>query len=382
MPTRNEYIYWYPASAVNGGSPVYRYRITDSWSNGNRQKPNPCAINRFNVKGTLKPGDNGKVSQPYVVSTTAQVIAVGINPTRVYESAYNSAYMRYRSNLLNGTGAELGVTIAQWRQALEMLSLKSRALALLTSRQVRRGAQLRREYQRVKNRQRKLRFLKERNTKKRLKGPKRTPTPLANGYLETVFGWTPLLGDIRAALDTITNLQGYGLATGRGRSFDQKAVTDSGNQRGTRKVRYQVNVTLQARYVVTNANLYLASAMGLTNPLAVVWDIIPWSFMLSYVSNIGSVVRALTPTLGLSIVDGSVTRTSRAYVESSYVTVAGSYKGSAADTSAYWFTKLRTVTTSFASPTLMLKPPSGWRAVADNTALYLQNMDKIRKLTS
>lgn len=359
MPIRTENVIWYPGSSVNGGSPVYRYRINDSWQNSGRLKPNPCGIDRYNVQGVLNPGDNGKISPPYVVANTAQVTAIGIKYDRVYQAAYAAAYARYRSGLLNGTGANLGVTIAQWRQTLAMISLQSRALALLTSRQVRRGAQLRREYQRAMSRRR-----------------------LADGYLEAVFGWLPFLGDIKSALDTLSELQGYGLATGRGRAYDRKTVTDTGNQRGIRSLRYQVNVTLQARYVVTNPNLYLASALGFTNPLAVVWDVIPWSFMLSYVSNIGSVVRALTPTLGISITDGSLTRTTRAHTTSQYVTVGGSYKGASASTASYWYTKQRTVTTSFAIPSLMLKAPSGWRAVADNTALYLQNIDKIRKLTS
>lgn len=74
-------------------------------------------------------------------------------------------------------------------------------------------------------------------------------------------------------------------------------------------------VTLQGRVRCTqavgvrieNPNTWLAERAGLYNPAAVGWDIVPFSFLVNMVTNVGSVINSITDFCGLSFSDGSLT---------------------------------------------------------------------------
>lgn len=60
------------------------------------------------------------------------------------------------------------------------------------------------------------------------------------------------------------------------------------------------------RYQVENPGLYSASKLGLTNPAFLAWDRVPYSFVVDWVSNIGSYLATLDVGLGLKFLCGTL----------------------------------------------------------------------------
>ena len=59
-----------------------------------------------------------------------------------------------------------------------------------------------------------------------------------------------------------------------------------------------------AMVVVNNPNLFLANKLGMS-PLAVAWDLIPWSFVVGMFFNQGQLLRNLTAYAGVTVDNAS-----------------------------------------------------------------------------
>lgn len=55
---------------------------------------------------------------------------------------------------------------------------------------------------------------------------------------------------------------------------------------------------------VDSAHLDLLSSLGLTNPLSVIWELTPYSFVIDWLLPIGNILQALSSSLGLEFVAG------------------------------------------------------------------------------
>lgn len=133
------------------------------------------------------------------------------------------------------------------------------------------------------------------------KKPHRGSSP-ANAWLEYQYAWKPLFQDIHGAVDDLTQ----GLPK-RGAYFSVV--------RNVRKDASSGDVVVNPRYTVTGSGSYsirckvyarmgneqLAnlSTMGLVNPLAVAWELMPYSFVVDWVLPVGNVLNAITAPMGL-----------------------------------------------------------------------------------
>nr|APG77226.1 hypothetical protein [Hubei levi-like virus 2] len=68
------------------------------------------------------------------------------------------------------------------------------------------------------------------------------------------------------------------------------------------------SVTLKATVSVSNPNLLLANRLGLINPAVIIWDKIPWSFVIDWWLPVGSFFSNFTAMAGLNLTGASVTR--------------------------------------------------------------------------
>lgn len=130
---------------------------------------------------------------------------------------------------------------------------------------------------------------------------------VANNWLEFVYGWKPLAQD----LYTTTQLLQPHLQT---------PVTVKGSSIGRVSndvdfwyldwLRHQGNVkhSFRAEFhgSVQNPAAYLLSSAGLTNPAAVAWELVPYSFVLDWFIPVGNVLQAITATAGLDFDGGWV----------------------------------------------------------------------------
>lgn len=116
-------------------------------------------------------------------------------------------------------------------------------------------------------------------------------------FLEFHFGWIPLIGDIHNAVETILGPVPYGRFQGTATDDVADSYRGPSSSRYTRQGR--VSVRVQGEVGVTNPNLYLLSQLGLLNPAAIAWELVPYSFVLDWFSNIGQVLGQFTAFEGL-----------------------------------------------------------------------------------
>lgn len=96
---------------------------------------------------------------------------------------------------------------------------------------------------------------------------------VANFWLETAFGWTPLFQSIYDSLDVL----GKDYRTSR-----RARASDS--QNGLR-------VGISAEFKTSDGNRF--SKLGITNPAEIAWDLVPFSFVLDWFLPIGDSIRFL-----------------------------------------------------------------------------------------
>lgn len=134
---------------------------------------------------------------------------------------------------------------------------------------------------------------------------------LANSWLELQYGWKPLLSDIYQGYQDFhhgfePHLSGKGVALIKPevsfKSFNiatQTTTTISGKRVSGWKVRLD--------FTADNEALAFSRQLGLTNPLSIAWELIPFSFVADWFIPVGDLIDALDAPLGLSWKGGSRT---------------------------------------------------------------------------
>ncbi len=140
----------------------------------------------------------------------------------------------------------------------------------------------------------------------------------SNTWLELQYGWKPLLSDVYGACDQLAKtLYGGGMFfETSGSASNQKGFSDSswrpsmsgalarsGFARGTASFRS----TYKVRYRVNSQRFADANAVGLTNPLQLVWELLPYSFVVDWFLPVGQFLSTLDATVGYSFVSGTYT---------------------------------------------------------------------------
>jgi hypothetical protein len=156
------------------------------------------------------------------------------------------------------------------------------------------------------------------------KGANKVVEELPNWWLEVVFGWKPLISDIHGALTELDNRDSSGWkvtvkATSK-RSGKYTGVFLPGAKGGNpqpqafcdadREIFHGCKVRIDA--VPSNDSLVKAAQLGLTNPLSLAWELMPWSFAIDWCFPIGQYFDNLDAPLGWEILGMStscITRT-------------------------------------------------------------------------
>jgi hypothetical protein len=121
----------------------------------------------------------------------------------------------------------------------------------------------------------------------------------ANLWLEYTFGWTPMIQDVYSACQVLS--QNFGFFKHKVRTYDlypQVQAWDGGSSYSTISDCYY---TCGATVRVTNPNVNLANQLGLLNPAYVLWDAVPFSFVIDWFAPVGKLLRRLSNGVGLEI---------------------------------------------------------------------------------
>jgi len=141
---------------------------------------------------------------------------------------------------------------------------------------------------------------------------------LAENWLELQYGWKPLLMDIEGLLKNLSNLH-FGDAnvrsvTAKGRYEVQKFVSFKtytsptiGNNKGQHMVRATTDVKFSCRFKVESPLTSFLAQTGFTNPINLVWEVLPFSFVADWFIPIGPYLSAMSAWDGCAFLDGSET---------------------------------------------------------------------------
>jgi hypothetical protein len=147
----------------------------------------------------------------------------------------------------------------------------------------------------------------ERSFKKDLR--RNAPVALANRWLELQYGWLPLLSDIYGSFEYLTNKL-YKAPRLKETAFahierNEENISEFADFR----VVTSVETTHTVRWVLyyTQSGNHDLSALGLTNPLSIAWEVTPWSFVVDWALPIGTYLNNLDAFDGLSFVKGCKT---------------------------------------------------------------------------
>lgn len=126
----------------------------------------------------------------------------------------------------------------------------------------------------------------------------------ASTWLELQYGWTPLLLDVYGSAEYVAKLlhdSSVDLivkAAGKGSSTNTYL---NANEQSTAVANAIVKHIVHLR--VSDPLLRNAAALGLTNPLNVAWELIPFSFIADWFLPVGDMLNSLSALQGYEVVD-------------------------------------------------------------------------------
>jgi hypothetical protein len=274
-----------------GGFNLYKETMSMTWYTSARVggelllKPQQFSYaRRTNTSVYQRPNASGVyVAPPLLGYTTTSEPSI----SAARDLAYAKAYSRFWEKV-KGDTANVGVTAASWQQSWRMIQLNldrihsfAKDAVVEANRRGRRGRRLKKER-------------------------------AADLFLEAQFGWGPLFTDVWNTLKVLSDTGG-GHPSGwfRGSATEFTPVPDYKpdpyfhcKERSAR-----VRVTINAHAEVSNPNLWLLNRLGLVNPASVLWDRIPWSWVVGLFSNVNSIIGSFSNDFGLSITDVNRTDT-------------------------------------------------------------------------
>lgn len=209
-------------------------------------------------------------------------------------SATNRAYQRLRSRLLTDETASLGETFGEARSALSMITDRAESLTRGFSHLVTgnfRG------------------FLRHYGLKAKRKHRRKVwaaPVEASSLWLEYWMGWAPLVSDIYNACQVLSDP----FPRGRRQTLRASAtlpVSDyvkfysSADGLAYARMSGTMRVAMGAVFEVENFNLHLATRLGLINPASVAWALVPFSFLVDWVANVGDILNSYTDFAGVKV---------------------------------------------------------------------------------
>lgn len=119
-------------------------------------------------------------------------------------------------------------------------------------------------------------------------------------WLELQYGWLPLLGEVESSVKVLNReIENKGMILSFKSNGGTKGTSvvnnyyGSGTRRWKRKIQYYVTVE------VIDSKSRTVGSLGLTNPLSVVWELVPYSFVVDWFLPIGDFIAAQTALAGL-----------------------------------------------------------------------------------
>jgi len=189
---------------------------------------------------------------------------------------------------------------------------------------------------------------------------------IANRWLQYQYGLKPLMNDLYGVSDALAKGIRDGMylhvRSGVGDGFSSDVKTSDQNRLVTR-VNARINGV--ARYKISDPTMKQVSQFGITNPLLLAWELIPYSFVVDWLFPVGRFLSSLDALNGISDL-----RVQTSCWEEHSIFFFGKYGGSAEFHGTRY--NRNGVQGSLALPKLSYEPSDSLKAVANGLALLTQ----------
>jgi len=198
------------------------------------------------------------------------------------------------------------------------------------------------------------------------------PKGMSKKTLELNYGWTPMILDIVGAKELLEQqLNGILPIEARrtiktSKQFDELYYDYDGT------ITQQLRTTCGLAAKLDDTYKRIGNQAGFSNPLAIGWEIVPWSFVVDWVFPVGDFLEAMHATAGLDFVSGwqSTVVETRSQLETK---IPDDASGSGSTYSVKGFTFNRESFTGFPKPLpLYIKSPFKTRNAINAIALIRQ----------
>lgn len=311
---------------------------------------------------TLLLSTNPPPTQQYRVEWSNGCYAdIGFDPRSLYSlpSSVQSELLVKALNRLRHSGVNLGVMLAEAGETASLFQTTARRIASSV---------------RAFRRKRPTEFLqavKHQGTASWRKTPQ--------AWLELQYGWNPLMSDINGAISSLDsswvrdrNIFAVGARKKLTGVSEYLLMTNPSYAQAFQSVDYEATMKIQLCYRLTNFTLALLSSLGLTNPVEIIWERVPYSFVVDWFLPVGNWLSALGGDFGYTFVNGSRTDFIRYSENGTPRRSAGGVAGYLAPIvgSAYYLR--RSVFTSSPWPGLSFKSPVSSGHIANALSLLTQ----------
>lgn len=153
---------------------------------------------------------------------------------------------------------------------------------------------------------------RSKNPKKIWEAVKRGGRHMPQSYLEMSYGWSPLLSDVLGSAEALADAQNRGRSfnlTVRGSASETERFSSRTEWPGLYDLVYEGQTNSRVEtvllYDLPSSLLPSLSSLGLTNPIALQWELVPYSFVVDWFLPIGEYLNRLDAGNYLHFREGS-----------------------------------------------------------------------------
>lgn len=230
---------------------------------------------------------------------------------RVREVSVNTRNGAYTKALANAAEnkIQLALFMAEIDKTAKMIAKNLISIALSVRRFRKRFPRLWKQVTAAQNRYTEVDWSYATSKKRRCKTCKKIPS----AWLELQYGWKPLMSDIMGGINYLARLSQNSapVVIAEGKFTDRYDATIRLQPVGWGSVplppivvRLRESAYCKLYFSIADAKLKSSSELGLINPISVVWELLPYSFVVDWAAPIGTWIEAINAPSGLKFLDG------------------------------------------------------------------------------
>lgn len=206
---------------------------------------------------------------------------------------------------------------------------------------------------------------------------------IPDAWLEVQYGWNPLMSDVLGSCQYLDALSRGNppVMNVKATAFDRSVVNNHGTgtygSTFTHRWDYRLLASVSLWYELQNPTLHELASLGLLNPLEIVWELVPYSFVIDWFLPVGSWLSTLDAAAGFKYVSGTTSTMIRYDVSAPDYTLRQPYGpsyeiiGGGLGVSGRGFAMNRVVEGSSPVPGLYVKSPISAGHIANAMSLLI-----------